>query len=703
MDNNRLAQLDAMNGFLSRAVAQSPQGVCLLEGPEHVFVSANAAYQAIIPGRELLGRTVRAVFPEIESQGVYELLDKVYHTGEPVMMTALPLQLETSPGAPLRQAYFNFTYQPVRRDDGTVQGVLALVTEVTNEVNDQLALRRSDERYQALARTDTQFVWGTGPSGLVEDMPEWRHFTGQTLDEVRGTGWANAVHPDDRDHTAAAWATAVEKKALYEVEYRAQHHEGGYRWLRVRGVPVLETDGTIREWIGTADDITRQKDLLNALKRSEARYELAALATNDAIWDWDLTTDGLEWNAGVQSLFGYTASQVEPGIEWWYEHIHPEDRERVVSGIHAVIDHGGQVWTDGYRFLRGDGTYAWVTDRGYCVHDEHGKPRRMVGAMHDHSQQRAAEDAAQAAYEELQASNEELQVQREELESLNIQLREQNERIEAEVERRTAEHQRLADILRDLAEGLTSSGEDYFAQLSSYLAQALHVDYVLLGQLVGESQDHVQTVALHAHGKPTGPMTYRLAGTPCENVVSKQLCSYPTGVQQLFPDDQELVDLGIESYVGTPLFGFDGRVLGLIVVMHSKEIEDVPLVETLLRVVAKRTESELERMEADRMLARNQEELLRANTELQALDRMKDEFLSALSVQLGTPINTAQGYLDVLSDGVVGVLLPPQESYVRKIRAHMGLLEAMVNDLLDLSRLSGGKFVLTCHPVDLPA
>ncbi|MNS46346.1 Non-motile and phage-resistance protein [compost metagenome] len=469
----------------------------------------------------------------------------------------------------------------------------------------------------------------------------------------------------------------------------------------MRGVPVLEADGTIREWVGTANDVTRLKELVNALQRSEARYELAAQATNDAIWDWDLKTDVVEWNPGVYQVFGYQPGQVESTAAWWYDHIHPDDQKRVVDGIHDAQECGEPAWTDEYRYLRADGTYAWVTDRGYCVFDEAGKAIRMVGAMHDRSQQRAAEDAAQAAYEELQASNEELQVQREELESLNIQLREQNERIEAEVEKRTAEHQRLADMLRDLAEGLTASGEDYFAQLSSYLARALHVDYVLLGKLVGEAQDHVETVALHAHGKPAGPMTYQLAGTPCENVVSKQLCTYPTGVQQLFPDDKELVDLGIESYVGTPLFGFDGRVLGLIVVMHSKEIEDVPLVETLLRIVAKRTEAELERLEADRMLARKQEELLRANTELQALDRMKDEFLSALSVQLGTPINTAQGYLDVLSEGVVGVLTPQQESYVRRVRAHMGLLQAMVNDLLDLSRLSGGKFVLACHPIDL--
>lgn len=689
-------QLKLASAQLGAAFAQSPQGMCLLEGPEHVFVAANAAYQAIVPGKELLGRPVRQVFPEVEHQGIFEVLDGVYRSGEPVTVKAAPIEFEAAGDGMLRQGHFDITYQPLRRDDGEVWGLMTLVTDVTADVLDREALRRSDERYQALARTETQFVWGTGPSGLVDDMPEWRAFTGQTLDEVRGQGWADAVHPDDRDRAALAWSTAVERKALYEIEYRARHHAGGYRWLQVRGVPVVERDGTIREWVGTARDVSGQRELMEALQRSEARYELAAKATNDAIWDWDLKTDRVDWNPGVYQVFGYAAGEVEPTAAWWYEHIHPDDRKRVVDGIHDAQDRGEPAWTDEYRYARADGTYAWVTDRGYCVFDEAGKAIRMVGAMHDRTRQRAAEAAAQAAYEELQSQQEELQSQQEELVALNDQLRDQYEHVEAEVARRTAEHQRLADLLRDLAEGLTASGGDYFVQLAGYLAQALRVDYVLLGKLAGEAQDRIETVALHAHGQPGGQMTYQLAGTPCENVVSKRFCTYPTGVQQLFPDDKELVEFGIESYAGTPLFGADGRVLGLIVVMHSAPLEDLALIETLLRIVAKRTESELERLEADRLLAQR-------NEELQALDRMKDEFLSAVSSQLGGPINVAQGYLDILSEGVVGLLSGQQELYVRRVRANMSLLLAMVNDLLDLSRLSGGKFSLQRHPVDLPA
>lgn len=121
-----------------------------------------------------------------------------------------------------------------------------------------------------------------------------------------------------------------------------------------------------------------------SLRRSELRYQLATRATRDAIWDWDLVTNTLTWNEGVQSLFGYSREQVGPGVDWWHEKIHPDDRARVVRGIHSVIDSGGSNWQDEYRCRRSDGTYALVFDRGYVArHPATGRALQMVGAMQD--------------------------------------------------------------------------------------------------------------------------------------------------------------------------------------------------------------------------------------------------------------------------------------------------------------------------------
>ncbi|MET0404266.1 MAG: ATP-binding protein [Cystobacter sp.] len=131
---------------------------------------------------------------------------------------------------------------------------------------------------------------------------------------------------------------------------------------------------------------------LQALSQSEERYRLATRATRDALWDWDLLTNTVRWNEGVRELFGYSEGDVLPTATWRSEHIHPEDRERVVRGIHeALASPDGHRWSDEYRYLKKDGTYAQVTDRGWVSRDGSGMAVRMVGAMQDVTSRKEAE------------------------------------------------------------------------------------------------------------------------------------------------------------------------------------------------------------------------------------------------------------------------------------------------------------------------
>ncbi|MGI8547155.1 MAG: PAS domain S-box protein [Gemmatimonadaceae bacterium] len=116
-------------------------------------------------------------------------------------------------------------------------------------------LRRSEERYRALVEASTLMVWLTDENGLVEDMPFWRELTGQSLDEVRGNGWANAIHPDDRSRTFERWQRARATRGVHESEYRLRLTNGTYRWYRARGVPVVDQSGAVREWVGVFNDI----------------------------------------------------------------------------------------------------------------------------------------------------------------------------------------------------------------------------------------------------------------------------------------------------------------------------------------------------------------------------------------------------------------------------------------------------------------
>ena len=157
---------------------------------------------------------------------------------------------------------------------------------------------------------------------------------------------------------------------------------------------------TLRHWV---ENLAARKRTEEALRKSEERFRIIGRATNDAVWDWDLLGNEVWWNEGVRALFGYSAGEVGSDVTWRYEHIHPQEREKVVSGIHAVIEGGGQCWSEEYRYRRADGAYLCVFDRGYVIHDDKGKPVRMIGAMMDITERKRAEEALRLRTEQLEA------------------------------------------------------------------------------------------------------------------------------------------------------------------------------------------------------------------------------------------------------------------------------------------------------------
>jgi len=138
----------------------------------------------------------------------------------------------------------------------------------------EIAMRLSEERYRCLANTTAHLVWITDADGqVVEDIPSWRAYTGQTFDEIKGIGILQALHPDDYDRTVQVWLNAVQTQSPYKVEYRVRSKDGIYRYFDVHGVPVLDADGSIREWIGACTDIDDRKRAEAELNQRTAELE----------------------------------------------------------------------------------------------------------------------------------------------------------------------------------------------------------------------------------------------------------------------------------------------------------------------------------------------------------------------------------------------------------------------------------------------
>jgi diguanylate cyclase (GGDEF)-like protein/PAS domain S-box-containing protein len=166
------------------------------------------------------------------------------------------------------------------------------------------------------------------------------------------------------------------------------------------------------------------------------------------------------------------------------------------------------------------------------------------------------------------------------------------------------ERKKAEAVLQNIAEGVSAvTGVAFFRSLVEHLARALDVEYAFVGEVVGTNRERVRTAAVCARGAIVDNFEYDLAGTPCQQVVGHKLCAYTSGVQQQFPDDRLLVEMGIESYLGMPLTDSAGQPLGLVAVMDGRPQGNPHLAESMLRIFATRASAELERRRVEDELA----------------------------------------------------------------------------------------------------
>src|SRR5437773_4372929 len=159
-----------------------------------------------------------------------------------------------------------------------------------------------------------------------------------------------------------------------------------------------------------------------------------------------------------------------------------------------------------------------------------------------------------------------------------------------------------AEVLRRLVEGtVRSTGEGFFRSLVRNLSLAVGSAYCFVAEFAG-SETRVRTLAFWGRGGFLDNIEYDLAGTPCEDVVRGGLCHHPHSVQQRFPEDRPLQEMGIESFLGVPLLDGSGRVLGHLAVLDTSVMSEEPRRLSIFQIFAARAAAELERLRAEQQL-----------------------------------------------------------------------------------------------------
>jgi PAS domain S-box-containing protein len=291
-----------------RLLQAMPDALVVVDGTGHiVLVNAQSEPMFGYSQEELLGASVEVLLPE----RFHEL-----HAAHRAAYTATPRQRAMGTGLGLfgrRQDGSEFpvdvSLSPLQTPDGLL--VISVIRDVTERQQAEEALRRSRDRYRSLVLATSQTVWRTNADGeVVDDLPSWRNLTGQSAEEIKGWGWLGAVHPEDRARIVQGQAYALATRSLFEVEYRLRTRDGSYRHLLVRGAPVLEPDGRIREWVGTWTDITARKRAEEALQARETLLRLLLDNIPVAIAYVDKTRCYRFANRVLQEWFGLPSAAI---------------------------------------------------------------------------------------------------------------------------------------------------------------------------------------------------------------------------------------------------------------------------------------------------------------------------------------------------------------------------------------------------------
>jgi len=367
MELDRRAEIERLREMFE----QSPSFVAVLRGPDHRYQLANQAYMQLTGQRNVIGKSVREAFPDLEGQGFFELLDKVYTTQQPFKGEAMPLKVQRSGGAPPSTRYLDFIYQPLRNSLGQVTGIFVEGIDLTAMHEQARVLRESEEKFRTFAQAVPNHVWTAPANGQLDWFNEQTlAYSGLSMAELAGSGWVSVIHPDDVDAAARRWNEALATGASYEIEFRIRRGDGVYRWHLVRAVPIRDQGGTVVRWVGTNTDIEQQRSDREALVQLNASLECRVeerTRERDRIWRNSpdliavLRHDGVftEVNPAWTQILGWAPHEVAGRrIDAL---VHPDDQASAEIALQRATV--GVLPTFECRMLHADGSHrsiAWT-------------------------------------------------------------------------------------------------------------------------------------------------------------------------------------------------------------------------------------------------------------------------------------------------------------------------------------------------------
>ncbi|MEP0812864.1 PAS domain S-box protein [Trichocoleus sp. ST-U2] len=433
---------------------QLPAMIGIVKGSDLIYEFANPTYLQVA-GRtsDIIGKSMRDVFPELKGQIYFQALDRVYRTGELFIGNESPAYWDRNSDGVLQQGFFNCIFAPWRDAEGIIQGVLIYNIDVTAEVQARQQIESLLAELQEKERQQQFLIELNDAIRAIQDSKEimWRvvHSAGEHFNVTRCTygeidstqeyvivdrDYCNGVisivgshHMDsfgreliaelkqgktivvddvDRDpRTAGVGAAAfdaIQTKSLVCVPLVKEgrfvallvlHHVAPRRWTE-EDVVQMERIAQ-KTWLAVERSRAEEQ-----LRESEAHLQLALKVGRMGTWDWDIQTDALLWSEGHFTVLGLQPNECEPSHEVWASRVHPDDLAEAEAKFQQAIAQKKEYHHE-YRLRWSDGSVHWVEARGKFTYDVQGNPKHSIGVVINITERKQAEEALRQALQKL--------------------------------------------------------------------------------------------------------------------------------------------------------------------------------------------------------------------------------------------------------------------------------------------------------------
>lgn len=288
----------------------------------YIYINKAAEKHFRIHGNELKGTNLAEALTGFDNNDILKCL-------KDCVQKRVPYYLETKYNFPDgNECWFDISINPVP------EGATILSTETTTYRKVVSDLKEKDLQLNQIVNSGITLLWTSGRDKLCNYFNKpWLNFTGRTLEQELGNGWAEGVHPDDLDSCFKTYTDCFDKQEKFDMEYRLRHCSGEYRWIRDIGTPFYNSKGEFEGYIGYCYDITTHKNIENDLRTNEEKYRYLFANNPQPMWIVDIETLAfLEVNKAATSHYGFSRDEF---LSMTLNDVHPSE---LIAPLHEYIN-----------------------------------------------------------------------------------------------------------------------------------------------------------------------------------------------------------------------------------------------------------------------------------------------------------------------------------------------------------------------------